>query len=145
MPRCEMCGSDNAHLDCLVEGVKLRVCKSCSSFGKVLAAPKPIKKKQPRLQEDVPELRVVFDAAARIRTIREQLGLTQKEFAAQISERESIVHKLESKGFCPSLSLAKKLEKKFKVRLTEPDEKITPDASKKSSGSFTLGDYIKVR
>ena len=54
-----------------------------------------------------------------IRNKRDELGLKQEDFAKMLNEKESIIHKLETGEFKPSLKLAKKLEKKFGLKLIE--------------------------
>ena len=39
MTNCEMCGAEERTYPTLIEGVELRVCKRCSSFGKAVKRP----------------------------------------------------------------------------------------------------------
>ena len=47
------------------------------------------------------------------------MGLKQFELAQKISEKESIIHKIESDSEDPSIQVIKKLERLFKVKLIE--------------------------
>jgi putative transcription factor len=88
---------------------------------------------------------VVDDYAKRIREAREKARLTQKDFAKALNERESIIKKLESGGFMPPLSLARKLEKTLKIVLVEVQEETTSAAGKgKHDGPLTIGDIAKL-
>jgi putative transcription factor len=152
---CELCGKETEPYTALVEGTELKVCEGCSSMGKVLKKPKPpvVKKAKKRIsvvreKEVVKEMVSVLveDFAKRIRTAREKKGMTQKEFASRINEKESILHKMETGGFKPPMPLAKKLEKLLRIKLIEKveaeEEKIKGPKSK--SGALTIGDILKL-
>jgi putative transcriptional regulator len=146
MASCDLCGRETQLYEARVEGTVLTACKSCASFGQIISAPKKQFKKRsparPRVEE--PEEIIVSDIAARLRKLREKNGLTQKEFAAKITEKESLVQKVESGHLNPSLDVAKKIARIFRVRLTEFDEpkKVTSSGSSKSA-EFTIADFIK--
>lgn len=131
----------------LIEGVELSVCSGCSKFGKVLAhvkshaAIEPIRK---QAKEEKIEL-LVENYAEIIRKRRESLGLTQRDFAGKINEKEATIHKIETKALEPSLALAKKLEKALGVKLVEEHEEKPKPFKKRSIESFTLGDFIKIK
>jgi putative transcription factor len=147
-----MCGKvDDNLLRTIVEGVELTVCNNCSKFGKVLGQlrrelPKPKPRYAAPQKEEVQE-GIVDDYHEIIKRKRESLGISQKDFALKLSEKESIVHKLETGHFEPPLSLARKLEKMLGVKLVHKvkDEEIEGTSKKKSGDGFTLGDFIKVR
>ncbi len=143
---CDLCGKVDERLNrALIEGVELNVCSECSKFGKILVPIKrnirkePIKKFPPK--EEKIEL-LVEDYAEIIKKKRESMGLTQKEFANKLNEKESTIHNIETGTIEPSLSLAKKLEKVLGVKLIEEYmEKQETRKNKKIEG-FTLGDFI---
>ena len=150
---CELCGREAELYTAEIEGTTLKVCEKCSSMGKVIKRPappkvkKPVKKKFVRKAEPVKEIveAVVEDYAKKIRQAREKTGMTQKEFARKLNEKESILHKLETGSFKPSLALAKKLEKLLHIKLVEQreeeKEQVTPKTGK--SSGLTIGDIIK--
>ena len=136
----------------IIEGVELNVCPDCSKFGKVIAqVHRPSAKEQHKehvRQEEQKEEKIeilVENFPEIIRKKRESLGLTQKEFAAKINEKESIVHKIETGNFIPPLSLAKKLEKVLGIKLVEEHQERHYISKGKKYGEYTLGDFIKVR
>jgi len=155
--RCELCGKETPNLvRCNIEGTELKVCESCAHFGKILGRTLTLKeteqrvaalqtKKQEEAQEQI--LLISPNYASSIKQGRERLGLTQKEFALKISERESLLHQIESGHFKPSIELARKLEKILSISLVQ-EITDTPSAQKsegqnKTSNSFVLGDFIK--
>lgn len=147
---CDLCGKDSELFSANIEGTVLTVCKGCASYGKILkkaVLPSQRVKKQKTIVAE-PEIieEIVSDFAERIRTAREKRKLTQKEFAKVVAEKESIVHKLETGNFEPSIPLAQKLERALNIQLIEEvtDQK-NKTTSSKQSDSFTLGDFIKVR
>ncbi len=150
-----MCGKPAEDLArALIERVELEVCMDCSKFGKVIAQVRRpsareqgrqwIKKHAQQPKEEKIEL-IVEDYAELIKKKRESLGLSQKDFAVKINEKESLVHKIETGAFEPPIALAKKLEKILHVKLIEGhDEKFVNSRSEKGAG-FTLGDFIRLK
>ena len=158
---CEMCNSKEACCRALVEGAELSVCRGCGRFGRVLkeikieiparkarqaavAKPQTVLKKEKEIIETI-----VADFSQRIRKARERLGLTQDEFARKISERESVVHKLETGAMEPDIEMARKLERLLKIKLVEQRESGSEEGiaeqPRGSGGGLTLGDYLKKR
>jgi len=147
---CDLCGKVDDTLNrALVEGVELNVCSNCSAFGKVLSPIKKVVKQSLRKEklkdkEEKFEL-LVEDYADILKKKRELLRLTQKEFAKKINEKESIIHKIETGAFEPSLELARKLEKMLEVKLIEEHFEIHGISKKVKEGGFTFGDFIKIK
>ncbi len=148
---CDLCGRIEERLNrALVEGVELNVCSACSKFGKVLAPVKKFVPKIPARKEPVEEKEEKIELLVEgysdiIKKKREAIGLTQKDFAKKINEKESIVHKIEVGAFEPSLALAKKLEKELGVKLIEEHEEKHETFKRKKEEGFTLGDFIKIK
>lgn len=152
---CDICGRETMPYIVLIEGSELKVCEKCSSMGKIIKKPevpatRALRKQEPKKEIKAKEMEVVEviveDYAARIRKAREKTGMTQKEFARNINEKESIVHKLETGSFEPPAALARKLEKLLKITLVEEAEqekKIMQPQNKKSDG-LTIGDILKL-
>jgi putative transcription factor len=147
-----MCGSEERLFKTNIEGTILNVCKTCAKFGKIISEIKPVEKVKPKKiviteQEPEPEIiqMVADDFAEKIRAKREKLRLKQEDFAKKISEKESIIHKLETGEFKPSLELAKKLEKILNIQLIEEYEEEHQSKTKTASTITTIGDLIKIR
>ncbi|MBT3464299.1 TIGR00270 family protein, partial [archaeon] len=88
--------------------------------------------------------RIVKNYASLIRTKREQMNLKQEEFAKMLTEKESIIHKIESGTYKPSISMAKKIERQLGLKLREEIE-IEEIEIKKTKGSLTIGDMLKLK
>jgi putative transcription factor len=147
-----MCGSEENLYKTDIEGTLLNVCRNCSKFGKIIAPVKePIIEKRTKKieitetepEEEIIEL-VVNDFPEKIRKAREKLGLNQKDFAKKIKEKESIVHKLETGEFKPSIDAAKKLEKILHINLIE-EYKEEGKTTKTKTEELTIGDLIKIK
>lgn len=140
---CDMCGSHDEMFRAEVEGAILNLCGKCSKFGKVLGQVRiaPVE----RTRKPEPEIAQIItdDYPAKIRAARERLGLTQKEFASRLNEKESLIHQLESGSMEPSILLARKLERFLRVRLVEEYQE--SHSAQKGAGEqgFTLGDFIR--
>jgi len=150
-----MCGSGKeALVRAEIEGSLLVVCPACARFGKVLGRvrqPEPPKAKptaavvqaKPEAQEAV-----VPQYAQLIRNAREKSGLTQKDFAKKVNEKESILAKFETGKMEPPLETARKLEKILKIKLveqhTEEELQMIKGMKGKSPGGLTIGDVLKL-
>ena len=153
MANCDMCGKETNLYKALIEGTELQVCKECTKYGKVIGTIKrEIKKEKKQLKKTIflPKKEmvqlIVNDYAKRIKQKREQLKLKQEELAKLISEKESLIHKIESGHFEPSIKLARKLEKFLRIRLIEQHEvEKASIIGKASTEEFTLGDFVKVK
>lgn len=130
-----------------VEGAILALCENCSKFGKILGKinrhrGEKISQKEAEEEPEVMDI-IVDDYAEKIRKGRESLGLTQQDFAKKISEKESLIHQLESGRFHPDIVLAKKLQKALGIKLIEEYEEKHEALQHAKSEGFTLGDFIK--
>ena len=151
MSNCEMCGLRPASVRAEVEGTELQVCKSCARYGKFLGGFKkdygirndaPVEKKG---KKEGPLELIVPDFSRRIREKRESLGMKQEEFAKHLSEKESIIHKIETGTFEPSLEMARNLEKKLGIKLVEEYKEEFKKTAKSEREVITLGDFIKIK
>jgi len=149
---CEMCGGKPPLFRTEIEGTILSVCRFCAKHGTVIQrvrdpAFKPAFPASSRVSEPKKEVVIIIaDGYDRlIRESREKMGLTQKELAKKLNEKESLIHKMESGHFEPSVALAKKIENFFGIKLVDQyaEEKI--GSSQAKPDSFTIGDFIKVR
>jgi len=137
-----MCGKAGPLFTAMIEGTQLKVCESCGKFGRIVARPvifqkKSVSQKTPDLVEELVE-----DFSKIIREAREHQGLTQKDFALKLNEKESVVQKWESGAMSPSVDTAKKLEKLLKVKLVIKEAPETAVLEKKASGPLTIGDLL---
>lgn len=153
-----MCGKDMPLFKTEIEGTAMNVCSSCSRFGKVLQtvtveSPREKKKKEKkktsaiRAKKEEPEvMEIIVDNFAELtRKKREQLGLKQEEMAKLLAEKESLLHKIETGVFEPSVPLARKLEKLLHIILVEEHTEEHTQPQKTKSETLTLGDMVKIR
>ncbi len=144
---CDMCGRQAELYRAVIEDVELNVCESCAKFGKVVGRREAELKPGKRFSEQKSEKMelIVDNFSGLIKKKREDLKLTQKEFAQKINEKESVIHKIETGGLEPSLALARKLEKMLKIKLVEEHEEVHEKAQKNREEGFTIGDFIKIK
>jgi uncharacterized protein (TIGR00270 family) len=146
--QCDICGKDAPLFRGRIEGTIMNVCKNCSSFGEVLA--KPAAQKPLALRPKPVEIleRVVPGFGAIIKERREFLGLKQEDFAKKINEKDSLVHKIETGAFTPSIMLARKIGHFLGISLVEDVQEEEGPVGKKASrgeSEFTLGDVLKIK
>jgi putative transcription factor len=154
-----MCGAKEGIYKAKIEGSLLNVCQGCTKFGKVISAIQP-----PKLPEKAKHERQILTQSSPaisqneitevfvenyheiIKRRREELNLTQEEFAKKINEKESIIHKLETGSFEPNMVLARKIEKFLKIHLIEQTALSNEDVEKPTKNEeYTLGDFIVVK
>ena len=165
--QCEMCGETirgNPKL-IRVEGAELQVCMKCEKFGTEVqqarrtdvvrpgaAAPRPGRTattavpadRRKRDLFDYMEGEIVEDYAARIRKARMDKGLSSKDLALKIKEREHLIKKIENSELIPEEDVRKKLEKLLEIRLIDAP---VQEAEKKVQSKLTptLGDLTIIR
>lgn len=159
---CEMCGKNVTFCrKVIIEGVLLEVCTECAKFGTeaekgktAIPGPKPIieqrlerreKRSKPKdVYSEGGAEELVEDYAARVRNARSRIGMTQKELAMKLNEKQTIISKVESGTMRPDEKLIKKLQKELKIVLKEraPGE-IAARSTSSTSGALTLADLIK--
>ncbi len=143
---CDMCGKEGEMFRAMVEGAEVIVCQKCSKYGRVKERIRP---QQAERKEKAPEkkeknIAIVSEYSRLIKQKRESLGLSQKDFAQKLSEKESLIHKIETGHIEPSMDLARKLEKLLKIKLIEESDNEVP-VPKAKSAELTLGDFVKVK
>ena len=165
--QCEMCGETIRGPPKIVrvEGAELQVCAKCGKFGTEVqqqrrtdivrpagtrpagnvkspaVAPSAYRKRD---MFDFIEGDIVDDYNVRIRNARMEKGLSQKNLAMQMKEKEHLIQKIENRDLIPEEQVRKKLEKVLEIRLIDvPDT----DVEKKVPGSMapTLGDLTIIR
>jgi putative transcription factor len=146
---CEICGKSTLNNKIIeFEGQELIVCSGCSSFGR-----EKIKKekkesliqprKKPFHQKDLDAgFELIENWGNKIKRERELRGLTIKELARKLFEKESVMHKIEQEKIFPSNTLIEKIEKFFGISLREKikNEKILMQQEIKKP---TLEDFLK--
>ena len=142
-----MCGSEGKLFKAIVEDAQLNVCHECSKFGKVTGVvEEKIEPKATKTQIETETMQIIIDDyAEKIRKKRESLGLKQENFAKKINEKESLIQKIESGHFQPSIGLAKKIGNFLKIKLVEEYEESHESQAKTKTGAFTIGDFIKAK
>jgi len=171
---CSICGnySDKIY-PYTVEGILMEVCPNCSVFGKKERSTSQnraihAKLNSPEYKNKVKEFikaekeryakkfslesgeRVVDDCAEIIRNIVNKNHWTNEEFAKKLNEKESYVSGFISGHVRPSIDVAKKIEKIFKVTLIEAFDNSASGTSatitrgnSKSFDRMTMGDLLK--
>jgi len=88
---------------------------------------------------------VAQDYDQRIRSAREDNGLSQEELAKQINEKASLVRKLERGETLPSDKMQRKLERALDIDLAEGQSGDTDTDWEGGStdGTMTLGDKVQ--
>jgi putative transcription factor len=164
-----MCGETVRGIPKLVrvEGAELQVCSKCEKFGTEVqqvrrtdlvrpSAPTQRSAATPAARAAIPttyrkrdlfdymEGEITEDYSQKIRKARMAKGLSTKELALQIKEREHLIKKIENGELIPEELVRKKLEKVLEIRLI--DAPITEEEKKQQSKlTPTLGDLTTIK
>lgn len=175
---CEICGDDlrGRGIKIVVEGAMMIVCRNCADLGervreefhegdrmrttsnrprkpvpekmdRPIARPaQPSNKREPTYHNaDAEEL--VENFAEIIKNARGTMSLD--DFAASLSEKASVIHNVEMGKLRPTMKLAKRIEKHYRVKLinykkeAEDINDVVLKSDDKKEYSATLGDFIK--
>jgi len=145
-----------------IEGANMLVCGECAKLGSVVweARTEPRLKKvarrmsapvlPPRRQPPISvadNLELVEGFGAKIRLAREQVGLSHQELGKRISEKVSVLRKIESGKMTPDNLLTEKLEHALRLKLLMPvsEPKVSSKALASRPASPTLGDILKTK
>ena len=110
----------------LIEGASMKVDSNCAKLGTKIAetVPKPSTVTARPLAPLIPKVDFVEDElvlrddfGTAIKEAREEMGLTQDEFAMKLNERVSVIRHLETGKIKPDDMLAAKLERFLKIDL----------------------------
>lgn len=164
--RCEVCGKEimGPPQKQVIEGAKLTVCGKCAQFGSsewgtnrpapvkaapsgwVQTSPQPAPRKRVRNDvETVESLELIEDYGKEIRKARQKLGLSEKDLAKKMQEKESVVKNLEKQELTPDNRLISKIKKYLSLDIVE---RIDTDKGKilaKATGAKTIGDMLKMK
>lgn len=110
--------------------------------------------KNRRLKADIFEriemVEFVENYGAKIRAMREKLGLTREELGNLVREKASYIKKIENEEVKPSIQLARALERVLKIKILEEvkkDYEVFSDLAaptKSGSRTITLADMVDV-
>ncbi|WP_319580468.1 multiprotein bridging factor aMBF1 [uncultured Methanospirillum sp.] len=161
--QCEMCGADSKGplKRVRIEGAELSVCSNCARYGtEVQGAVKspaaPAGRQTGFTQAQAPQARrsrdlfdqlggdLVEDYADRIKTARLKLGLSQKDLALAMMEKELLIKKIEKGELIPEEAVRRKIEKELDIKLIEDSSLESLDIHQ-SRMTTTMGDVIKIK
>ncbi len=147
MPECELCGRQSSQLYVAnIEGATLHICSSCAAGAKGVKGPvaRPaaatVSAQERVSNADVPSLIDGYGFA--IRQARERMKLPLKVMAEMLSEKETLLLRIEEGKAQPTVELTRKLEKFLGIRLTEESRDESGFVAGKAPEA-TLGDFIK--
>jgi putative transcription factor len=156
---CEICGKETLKTKTIeLNGADYIVCLGCAHLGRELTPRKTVsenliqlKKKsfsslkgmKPERHSFNEETQLIENLGAVIKREREKKGLTVKELAMKLFEKESVMHRVESGRFEPSNELVKKLEKFFEINLRKKVEEGKEFESKQFFKKMTLADLLE--
>jgi len=161
--RCEVCGRRimGKPFKAVIEGAKMLVCNECVKLGSIYweekteprlkkiakRLPTPIipTRKQPTIKVEE-SIDLVEDFSSRVRQAREKLGLSHEDLGRKISEKVSVLRKIESRKMTPDQKLAEKLQHALRIKLlAEVSEPKVPSRALAAPKPVTLGDIAQVK
>ncbi len=164
--RCEVCGREilGQPQRRVIEGAKLTVCGRCAAFGKsdwsptrtvpIGPAPTPLGQRMPPVPrqprpprndvDSVEQSELIEDYGAQIRKARQRLGLTEKDLAMKMQEKESVVKKLEKEELTPDNKMIAKIRRVLGINLVERIEAQKSGIVARPTGVKTIGDVLRL-
>ena len=163
--RCEVCGRRiiGPPFRAMIEGAKMTVCNKCVKLGSVFweAKTEPRLRKvakrlpsapvlSPRKQPPLPtgeSLELIDDFGMKVRQAREKMGLSHEDLGKKISEKVSVLRKVESGKMTPDNLLTEKLQHALRIKLLMPvsEPKVPVEALASRPAAPTLGDIAQVK
>ena len=157
--RCEVCGREifGQPYYRVIEGGRMTVCGRCAQFStkewdpsKPQAQPR---RRQPRSARPRPRsdieaaetLELVENYGELIRRTRQRKGISVEDFAKKLSEKESVIKKLEKEQMNPPMVLIRKVQRELGIKLLDEAPTSTGTVLTKPMGPRTLGDVIKIK
>jgi putative transcription factor len=103
-----------------------------------------IKKQVPQVAET---LELIDNFGSHIRQAREKMGLTHEDLGRKISEKVSVLKKIESEKMTPTHQLAERLDHTLKIKLYVPltEPKVPSGSIPLKHHEITLGDLITIK
>jgi uncharacterized protein (TIGR00270 family) len=177
---CEICGNESNRLvKRLIEGVEMYVCEECQDLGvpvkktrqkkteKVVSRNRPeviasksyersTERQETERPKYTPKQEVIKpDACEILQQTRAKQGLSIQQFADAIQEKQNYYARIERGKVALPLSLAKRIEEKYRIKLTEVIETSEDIETAKIYKDYftedneppmrTLGDMIKIK
>ena len=137
--QCNLCGKEDSLTTAIIENIEMSVCNNCAKLGTRIQIPNRLRKK-PEIVES--EEQIIEGFSSKIKRAREARGMKQEEAAKKLAIKESLIHKMESGNFTPSLRMARRLEKFFGIKLIEAStERETGNYTSKTT-NFTIADMM---
>ncbi|MCK5043221.1 MAG: TIGR00270 family protein, partial [Candidatus Aenigmarchaeota archaeon] len=133
MGACDICGSTRETRKTSLEGADIEACYSCVPGKKerTYDGPRRNVKKDFKKRPELPKVNFEFvdDFGDIIKKAREKADITQKDFGLMVNEHSSVIQKIEHNDLKPRLGLAKKIEKKLKIRIINKIEQLDKDGN----------------
>jgi len=162
--RCEVCGRKiiGPPFRAMIEGAKMMVCSNCAKLGSVYweaktepklkkvakRLPQPIlaPRKQPPISV-AETLELVDNFGTKVRQAREKMGLSHEDLGKKISEKVSVLRKVESRKMTPDNLLVEKLQHALRIKLLVPvsEPKVPSKILASKPATTTLGDIAQVK
>ena len=158
--QCDVCGRQiiGKSYRVIIERAKMTTCSQCAELGSAYWEPEPKRNKQPLISgvrttvnipskktfTNIPEnVAIIENFGSIIRQAREKLGLSHEDLGRKISERVSVIKKVETEKMVPDEKLAAKLEHTLRVKLlTTIVEPKTTLPVPQTSKTVTLGEIV---
>ncbi len=163
--RCEVCGRKiiGPVFQKIIEGARMLVCSECAKLGSIsweakseprmkkiarrLPQPAVAPRKQPSLAVDE-SLELIDNFGTNIRRARETLGMSHEDLGKKISEKVSVLRKIEIGKMAPNNLLIEKLQHALRIKLMVPvsEPKVPAKVLATSRPSApTLGDIAMLK
>jgi uncharacterized protein (TIGR00270 family) len=128
-----------------VEGTLIDVCEKCTKFSTRVVTQQMYEPITKKIELKLKENDFISKYGEMIKRYRESKGLTREEFAKRISEKESVIKRVEEEQMKPNDELTKRIENFLNIKLMQETIEETKYREEKKKPKLTVGDIAEVR
>lgn len=143
---CEICGKRDAVCLVHIEGAKMNACAGCAQGGQILHYFDNEKQEIQHLPAMARTEEEIVDGYGKIiAEARMKMKLTIEELGLKIGEKANYIEHVEKEIMLPSLVLARKLEKFFRIKLINKEKTEATKMPEYKKKELTLLDVAEIK
>ena len=154
---CDLCGKETNKLYKInLENTVVFACSDCRSFGKTIASVDKLRKSPPqnlnlksrnsKKSEKEETTEIIIDGYGKIiHEAREKKDIAPKDFAKLLGIKESLLLKIESSHYEPTIKVAKRIENLLSITLVNKIKNASVAKNRTKDADVTLGDFVKIK
>lgn len=123
----------------------IEVCDDCLKFGRKVVESVAYRSMTRKIKLEGSEEELIPDYGKLLIKKRQNKGMSREEFAKRISEKESVIRRIEDEQMEPDRELIKKIESFLGIKLTQEYVEERKYKKEKRKARLTVGDIVEIR